>query len=93
MIMKSLPKKFETFHVQYSTSVKYKWNIDELMTQCVQEEERLMSKKGDYVNFAKHTIPNRTKTPRKISRNKQSRITRLQQATTSVTPKILFWDS
>jgi hypothetical protein len=35
MIMKSLPKEFETFHIQYNTSVTDKWNLDQLMAQCV----------------------------------------------------------
>jgi hypothetical protein len=30
--------EYETFHVQYSTSVKDKCNIDQLMAQCVQKE-------------------------------------------------------
>jgi hypothetical protein len=35
MTMKSLPKECETFHVQYNTGVKDKWNIDRFMAQCV----------------------------------------------------------
>jgi hypothetical protein len=41
MIMRSPPKEYETFHVQYNTGVKDKWNLDQLMAQCVQEEELL----------------------------------------------------
>jgi hypothetical protein len=31
MLMKSLPKEFETFHIQYNTNGTNKWNIDQLM--------------------------------------------------------------
>jgi hypothetical protein len=33
--------EFETFHVQCNTSVKDKCNIDQLMAQCVQKEEKV----------------------------------------------------
>ncbi|WVZ50692.1 hypothetical protein U9M48_001924 [Paspalum notatum var. saurae] len=45
MIMKSLPKEYETFHVHYNTTVKDRWTIEQLMAQCLQEEERLKSHK------------------------------------------------
>ena len=35
VIMKSLPKEYETFHVHYNTTVRDKWNLDQLMAQCV----------------------------------------------------------
>jgi hypothetical protein len=54
VIMKSLPKEYDTFHVHYNTTVKDKWNIDQLMAQCVQEEERLKSQRGDSLNYAQH---------------------------------------
>ena len=31
MIIKSLPNEFETFHIQYNTSVTDKWNINQLL--------------------------------------------------------------
>jgi hypothetical protein len=65
MIMKSLPKEYDTFHIHYNTSVQDKWNLDQLMVQCVREEERLKSQKGDSVDFSKHTIPKLNK----ISKN------------------------
>lgn len=65
MIMKSLPKVFETLHVQYNTSVKDKWNLDQLMAQCVYEEERLKCQKGESVKFAKHTILKQNKNSNK----------------------------
>jgi hypothetical protein len=64
MIMKSLPKEFETFHIQYNISVTDKWNIDQLMAQCVQEEERL-KQKGDSLNFVKGNILKQNKNSNK----------------------------
>ncbi|KAJ1275373.1 hypothetical protein BS78_05G130700 [Paspalum vaginatum] len=55
MIMKSLPKEYEmTFHVHYNTTVKDIWMIDQLMAQCLQEEERLKSHKSDSLNYTSH---------------------------------------
>jgi len=56
MIMKSLPKEYETFHVHYNTTVKDRWTIDQLMAQCLQEEERLKSHKGDSINYASNQL-------------------------------------
>jgi hypothetical protein len=64
MIMKSLPKEFETFHIQYNTSVTDKWNIDQLLAQCVQEEERL-KQTGDSINLIKVNIPRQNKNSKK----------------------------
>jgi hypothetical protein len=64
MIMKSLPKEFETFHIQYNTSVTDKWNIDQLLAQCVQEEERL-KQTGDSINLIKGNIPRQNKNSKK----------------------------
>jgi hypothetical protein len=49
--------EYEAFHVQFNTNVKDKCTIDQLMAQCVQEEERLKSQKGDFVHFVKLKIP------------------------------------
>jgi hypothetical protein len=54
VITRSLPKEYDTFHVHYNTAVADKWNLDQLMAQCVQEEERLKNYKGGSVNFAQH---------------------------------------
>ena len=51
-IMQSLPKEYETFHVNYNNTVKDKWTLEQLMAQCVQEEERIKSRKADSVNLA-----------------------------------------
>ncbi|WVZ92498.1 hypothetical protein U9M48_038558 [Paspalum notatum var. saurae] len=51
MIMKSLPKEYETFYVHYNTTVKDRWTIEQLMAQCLQEEKRLKSHKSDSLNY------------------------------------------
>jgi hypothetical protein len=35
VIMRSLPKEYDTFHVHYNTAVTDKWNLDQLMAQCI----------------------------------------------------------
>jgi hypothetical protein len=67
IIMKSLCKEFETFHIQYNTSVTDKWNIDQLLTQCVQEEERL-KQTGNSINFVKGNIPKQNKNSKKFKK-------------------------
>ncbi|WVZ86511.1 hypothetical protein U9M48_033274 [Paspalum notatum var. saurae] len=64
MIMKSLPKEYETFHVHYNTTVKDRWTIEQLMAQCLQEEERLKSHKSDSLNY----ISNQSKKMNKNSK-------------------------
>ena len=44
LVLNSLPSQFSTFQVNYNTQ-KDKWTLNELISQCVQEEERL-SKQG-----------------------------------------------
>jgi hypothetical protein len=39
----TLPSPFEPFIISYNTH-KDKWSINELLTMCVQEEERLLMK-------------------------------------------------
>jgi hypothetical protein len=64
IVMKSLPDEFETFHIQYNTSITDKWNIDQLLAQCVQKEERL-KRTGDSVNLVKDNIPRQNKNSKK----------------------------
>jgi uncharacterized protein (DUF4415 family) len=52
LIFASLPKKYETFVVNYNLQPD-KWNIEKLIAICVQEEERLKSSQGDSVNHVK----------------------------------------
>jgi FAD synthase len=64
MIMKYLPKEYETFHIQYNTSVIDKWNIDQLMAHCVQKEKRL-KQKGYSINIVKSHIPEQNNNSKK----------------------------
>jgi hypothetical protein len=55
LIFNSLPKKFETFEVNYN-SMNNKWTIEKFIAMCVQGEERIKRNNGgvDSVNMAKH---------------------------------------
>ena len=50
MALNSLPSKYGQLKVSYNTQ-KVKWGIDELITMCAQEEDRLKSDKSVDVNF------------------------------------------
>ncbi|KAF3958077.1 hypothetical protein CMV_016975 [Castanea mollissima] len=43
-ILNSLPFEYSTFKISYNTN-KEKWSVNELLTMCVQEEERLKHEK------------------------------------------------
>jgi len=45
-ILCTLPLQYAPFKISYNT-YKDKWSINELMTMCVQEEERLIMEKGE----------------------------------------------
>ena len=47
-ILNTLLPQYEPFKISYKTH-KDKWSINELMTMCVQEEERLMMEQGESV--------------------------------------------
>jgi gag-polypeptide of LTR copia-type len=49
MILNSLPPKFEHFLVSYNCQKK-KWTVNELISHCVQEEERLKNEPVESVN-------------------------------------------
>ena len=49
-IMTYLPSKFGPFKINYNTQ-KDKWKKSELITMCVQEEERLKEEKPDMVHL------------------------------------------
>jgi gag-polypeptide of LTR copia-type len=49
MILNSLPSKFEHFLVSYNYQNK-KWTVNELISHCVHEEERLNNEPVESVN-------------------------------------------
>jgi hypothetical protein len=59
--MRSLPKEFDTFHVQYNSAISDNWNLNQMMAQCIQEEERLKNQLGDSVSFAQHQSKKKNK--------------------------------
>ncbi|KAK2978483.1 hypothetical protein RJ640_003237 [Escallonia rubra] len=50
-IMTSLPAQFGSFKINYNTQ-KEKWKMSELISMCVQEEERLKSEQTDSAHVA-----------------------------------------
>ena len=52
LVFASLPKEYETFVVNYNMQPD-KWDIEKLITMCVQEEERLKSLQDDSANLVK----------------------------------------
>ncbi|XP_059441899.1 uncharacterized protein LOC132174224 [Corylus avellana] len=52
-ILNSLPSKYVPFKISYNTH-KDKWSANELLTMCVQEEERLKHEKPEGVHMAIH---------------------------------------
>jgi hypothetical protein len=68
LVFASLPKEYETFVVNYNLQPD-KWDIEKLITTCVQEEERLKSSHGDSANHGKEnkkkTLNNKNVKPQK----------------------------
>ena len=52
-ILASLSADYTAFKVSYMTH-KEKWSVNELLTMCVQEEDRLKQEKIENVNFVSH---------------------------------------
>ncbi|XP_052167993.1 uncharacterized protein LOC127784688 [Oryza glaberrima] len=52
LVLSSLPKSFDNFVVNYKISPE-KWNLEELISNCVQEEERLKETNGGSINLVK----------------------------------------
>ncbi|XP_039117617.1 uncharacterized protein LOC120253350 [Dioscorea cayenensis subsp. rotundata] len=50
-ILHSLPYQYNAFKISYNTH-KYKWSINELLTMCVAEEERLLLEKSENAHMA-----------------------------------------
>ena len=49
LVLISLPAQFNKFKVSYNYH-KEKWNLNELISFCVQEEERLKQEKTEYAH-------------------------------------------
>jgi hypothetical protein len=52
VIFASLPKKFDTFVINYNIQPE-KWDLERCMTMCVQEEERIKAANGSTLSFVK----------------------------------------
>nr|XP_015645928.1 uncharacterized protein LOC107281585 [Oryza sativa Japonica Group] len=52
LVMSSLPKNFDNLVVNYKISLE-KWDIEEHISNCVQEEERLKEINGGSINLVK----------------------------------------
>ena len=55
-ILNTLPHQYGPFKISYNTH-KDKWSINELMTMCVQEEERLVMELGESAMLAITVTP------------------------------------
>ncbi|XP_042490585.1 uncharacterized protein LOC122070492 [Macadamia integrifolia] len=53
LIIQSLPQKFKPFKIHYNTN-KDKWDLNELQSKCVQEEQRLKQAGGQMANMVSH---------------------------------------
>ena len=53
-IMSSLPLDFAPFMTNYN-AMDVKWDIDEMMARCVQEEERLKANRIEHINQFHHS--------------------------------------
>ena len=51
LVLISLPTQFSPFKISYNTQKK-KWTLNELIAQCVQEEERLKQEKIESAHLA-----------------------------------------
>jgi molybdopterin converting factor small subunit len=71
LIFNSLPKKFETFEVNYNF-MNDKWTLEKFIGMCVQEEERIKRNNGgvDSVNMAKHHQKRKNFPPRRKIKEK-----------------------
>ncbi|KAK3023367.1 hypothetical protein RJ639_043448 [Escallonia herrerae] len=88
-IMTSLPAQFGPFKINYNTQ-KEKWKMSELISMCVQEEERLKSEQPDSAHVA-ITGPSKGKGKGKkfgkgnVQGNKSASVTKIDKASSSGT--------
>ncbi|WVZ83632.1 hypothetical protein U9M48_030760 [Paspalum notatum var. saurae] len=65
-IMTSLPPQFNAFKINYN-SLKEKWTISELISMCVQEEERVRVDRKDHANLVDHGKRGEPKDKKKLN--------------------------
>lgn len=53
-IMNSTPSKYSNFKISYNTH-KNEWSVNELLTMCVQEDDRLKNERPESVHVGTHT--------------------------------------
>ncbi|KAK3017303.1 hypothetical protein RJ639_006902, partial [Escallonia herrerae] len=88
-IMTSLPAQFGPFKINYNTQ-KEKWKMSELISMCIQEEERLKSEQPDSAHVA-ITGPSKGKGKGKkfgkgnVQGNKSASVTKTDKASSSGT--------
>ncbi|KAL8143523.1 hypothetical protein V2J09_016555 [Rumex salicifolius] len=58
LVLLSLPTQFTQFKVSYNTQ-KEKWTLNELISQCVQEEDKIQRDKTESAHFASSSQNNR----------------------------------
>ena len=65
LVLISLPTQFSPFKINYNTQ-KEKWTLDELIAQCVQDENRLKQEKIESAHLASTSQGHGTNMKRKM---------------------------
>ena len=65
LVLISLPTQFSPFKINYNTQ-KEKWTLDELIAQCVQDENRLKQEKIESAHLASTSQEHGTNMKRKM---------------------------
>lgn len=72
LVLISLPTHFRQFKVSYNTQ-KDKWSLNELISHCVQEEDRLKRDKTESAHLATSSLNKRKKLAGNFSQNKKTK--------------------
>lgn len=72
LVLISLPPHFGQFKVSYNTQ-KEKWTLNELISHCVQEEERLKREKTESAHLATNSQNKRKRAAANSSQNKKAK--------------------